>query len=101
VLEEELLLGEVAEDPAVDPLGLDGEVVLELELEVGGVVVVPLDLEGVLSFPQPASANATAAANSSDVFIMSGPLKGWGMWRGAKQGSFPQASFYGRRCYRR
>jgi hypothetical protein len=59
------------EEPLVEPLE-EGELEDgELELELGGVALEPLDFDGLLlSLPQPASANATAAANSSDVFII-------------------------------
>jgi hypothetical protein len=86
VLDEELLLGEVDELLPAEP---------EAELPAGGVVIVAepdveldegeVELEGGVelglvvlgppaSFPQPASANATAAT-SSEVLVIVSPLK--------------------------
>jgi hypothetical protein len=97
VLDDELLLGEellgeellggVAElpaDPLAEPELLAGGVVIvadpeveldegEVELE-GGVELGLVDLGPPTSFPQPASASATAAANSSEVLVIVGPL---------------------------
>jgi hypothetical protein len=93
--DEELLLGAVDELPPAEPELLAGGVVIvadpevelddeggvelgevELELEEGDVAPGP-ELLGPPSFPQPASASATAAANSSEVLVIVGPLKKW------------------------
>lgn len=88
VLDEELLSGEVDElppaEPEAEPLAEpegeleldDGEVgEVELELEEGDVAPEPELFCPPESLPQPASASATAAANSSEVLVMVSPLK--------------------------